>query len=90
MSPSERMSPVDTTWLRMDRPNNLMTIVGVMVLEGPVRIARLEKTLAERMLAYPRFRQRAVVGPAGAFKRCFRHRNSFGDPKRDRLEESTR
>ena len=32
----ERMSSVDTTWLRMDRPNNLMMIVGVWMLEGPV------------------------------------------------------
>lgn len=27
----ERMSAVDTAWLRMDRPTNLMMIVGVMV-----------------------------------------------------------
>jgi diacylglycerol O-acyltransferase / wax synthase len=67
MSHSEKMSSVDTAWLRMDRPNNLMMIVGVMVLEGPVRIAKLEKLLAERMLLYRRFRQKAVVGPAGAF-----------------------
>jgi diacylglycerol O-acyltransferase / wax synthase len=67
MSHSEKMSPVDTTWLRMDRPNNLMVIVGVMALEGPVRIAKLEQMLAERMLTYRRFRQRAVVGPSGAF-----------------------
>ncbi len=36
MSHRERMSSVDTTWLRMDRPNNLMMIVGVWMLEGPV------------------------------------------------------
>ena len=36
MSHRERMSSVDTTWLRMDRPTNLMVILGVWMLEGPV------------------------------------------------------
>ena len=40
MSRSERMSPVDTWWLRMDRPHNLMTIVTVWILEGPVALDR--------------------------------------------------
>ena len=48
MSHSERMSPVDTTWLRMDRPHNLMMIVAVWMLEGPVALDRLENQLAER------------------------------------------
>ncbi|MGZ6010108.1 MAG: wax ester/triacylglycerol synthase family O-acyltransferase, partial [Rhizomicrobium sp.] len=58
MSNSERMTPVDTTWLRMERPANLMVIVGVLVLAGPVDLARLETALADRLLAIPRFRQR--------------------------------
>lgn len=57
MSNSERMAPVDTTWLRMERPTNLMVIVGVLVLQGPVDVARLEAALADRLLAIPRFRQ---------------------------------
>ncbi|MFO1117987.1 MAG: wax ester/triacylglycerol synthase family O-acyltransferase [Beijerinckiaceae bacterium] len=61
------MSPVDVAWLRMDRPNNLMVIVGVMVLEGPVDVAKLTKKLGERICAYRRFRQRAMVNAAGAF-----------------------
>ena len=48
MSRSERMSPVDTTWLRMDRPTSLMIIVGVWLLEGPIAINRLEAQLARR------------------------------------------
>lgn len=67
MSHSERMSPVDTAWLRMDRPNNLMMITGVMTLGGPVDVKALQIALAERMLAHKRFRQRAVTTPAGAF-----------------------
>lgn len=67
MPHAERMSPVDIAWLRMDRPNNLMVIVGVMVLEGPVEVAKLTKKLGERILAYRRFRQRVIVNSAGSF-----------------------
>ena len=65
MSNSERMAPVDTTWLRMERPTNLMVIVGVLVLAGPVDTGRLETTLAKRILAIPRFRQRAETRSTG-------------------------
>jgi WS/DGAT/MGAT family acyltransferase len=57
MSDGKRMSPVDTTWLRMDRPNNRMVIVGVIILREPVDLDRVERTLAARLLAYDRFRQ---------------------------------
>ncbi|MGO4574178.1 wax ester/triacylglycerol synthase domain-containing protein [Microvirga sp. 2TAF3] len=52
------MSAADTTWLRMDRPNNLMQIVGVLELEPPVNLDRLEQLLGERLLRIDRFRQR--------------------------------
>ena len=67
MSSSERMAPVDTTWLRMDRPNNFMVIVGVLVLAGPVDMDRLETSLAERLLGYHRFRQRVETLPTGTW-----------------------
>ncbi|ADP69767.1 acyltransferase, WS/DGAT/MGAT [Rhodomicrobium vannielii ATCC 17100] len=57
MSKAERVSAVDTTWLRMDRPSNPMVIVGVLILEGPLDLNTLEATLCERFLAIPRFRQ---------------------------------
>ncbi|WP_333824028.1 wax ester/triacylglycerol synthase family O-acyltransferase [Pinisolibacter sp.] len=60
MARGERMSPVDTTWLRMDRPNNPMVIVGVIKLAGPVDPRELAATLAERLLVYRRFGQKAV------------------------------
>jgi diacylglycerol O-acyltransferase len=60
----ERMSSVDTAWLRMDRPSNLMMICGVLVLADRVALGRLRATLAERFLSFRRFRQR-VVRPAG-------------------------
>lgn len=65
MTRGERMSPVDTTWLRMDRPNNPMVIVGVIKLTGPVDPSELAALLAERLLAYRRFRQKAVPRAGG-------------------------
>jgi len=64
---SERMSPVDTTWLRMDRPVNRMVIVGVMKLAPPIDLERLEQTLATRLLSYPRFRQKVEENATGSF-----------------------
>src|SRR5271166_2520227 len=67
MSARERMSPVDTTWLRMDRPHNLMMIVAVWVVEGPVALDRLENQLAERYLTYRRYRQKVEFAPGGPY-----------------------
>ena len=69
MSRSERMSPVDTWWLRMDRPPNLMTIVAVWILEGPVALNRLEKQLGERHLTYRRYRQKVEFARGGLYWR---------------------
>jgi WS/DGAT/MGAT family acyltransferase len=65
MARNERMDPVDITWLRMDRPANPMTIVGVLTLAGPVDVGRLEATLAKRILAFDRFRERVEARAAG-------------------------
>ena len=54
------MSSVDTAWLRMDRPHNLMMICGVLMFDGPVAFARLRRLVDERFLVFRRFRQRAV------------------------------
>lgn len=67
IAPSERMDPVDVTWWRMDRPANLMVIIGVLMLAGPVDIARLEHTLAQRLLAFRRFGQRVETSGAGTW-----------------------
>jgi WS/DGAT/MGAT family acyltransferase len=64
----ERMAPVDTAWLRMDRENHLMAIKGVVVLEARLTRAALERLLTERMLhQFPRFMQRAVQDDHGAW-----------------------
>ena len=68
MSKRERISSVDTAWLRMDRPTNLMMIVGVLMFDGPLDFARLRRTVAARLVApYSRFRQKALVETAGAW-----------------------
>src|SRR5437762_11574256 len=62
----ERLSAVDTAWLRMDRPSNLMMISGVLIFRERVALARLKKTLTDRFLRFERFRQRPVQTPAGS------------------------
>ena len=63
----EPMSRVDTAWLRMERATNLMMITGVMMFETPMDIQTLRRVVEQRFLAYPRFRQKAVETPAGAW-----------------------
>jgi WS/DGAT/MGAT family acyltransferase len=63
----ERMSSVDTAWLRMDTPTNLMMIVGVMMFDGPPDLARIRRTLDARLSRYARFRQRVLQDPSGAY-----------------------
>jgi WS/DGAT/MGAT family acyltransferase len=67
MSKRERISPVDTAWLRMDRPTNLMMIVGIMMFDGAMDYARLRRTLEARLLPYRRFRQKVVHDATGAW-----------------------
>ncbi|MCB1941678.1 MAG: wax ester/triacylglycerol synthase family O-acyltransferase [Candidatus Accumulibacter sp.] len=67
MTSRQRVSHVDTAWLRMDRPENLMQIVGVMIFVGRVDAERLRRTLAHRLSRYRRFRQLAVHDADGAW-----------------------
>jgi len=63
----ERMSSVDTAWLRMDRPSNLMMICGVLIFGEHLTLARLKAKLSDRFMRFKRFRQRAVQAPTGAY-----------------------
>ena len=63
----EPISKVDTAWLRMEQPTNLMMINGVFTLDGPLDYARLLETIEQRFLTFRRFRQKAVDGPRGAY-----------------------
>lgn len=62
----ERMSKVDTAWLRMDNEANLMMITGVWTLRPRVRYQDLCLRIQERLLHYDRFRQRVEHDTAGA------------------------
>ena len=64
---SERISGIDTAWLRMERPTNLMMITGVMIFAERLDYERLREVIETRFLKYRRFTQRAVQKTAGAF-----------------------
>ncbi len=59
----EKISAVDTAWLRMDRPGNLMMICGVLFFRERVDFRRLRAVIEERLLQFDRFRQRPVQTP---------------------------
>nr|WHW29677.1 putative wax ester synthase/acyl-CoA:diacylglycerol acyltransferase [uncultured bacterium] len=63
----EPLSKVDTAWLRMEEPTNLMMITGIMLLSEPMNIERFKTTIERRFLSFKRFRQRAVDNPRGAY-----------------------
>src|SRR5512141_2461034 len=57
---AEPMSNVDTAWLRMESPTNLMMITGVWMLGRRLSLKTLKRVITSRFLAYRRFRQKAV------------------------------
>jgi diacylglycerol O-acyltransferase / wax synthase len=57
---SQRMSRVDTAWLRMDSDVNLMMIVGVWLLRPALDPMALRRRLESKLLSYERFRQKVV------------------------------
>ncbi|HVJ62261.1 MAG TPA: wax ester/triacylglycerol synthase family O-acyltransferase [Tahibacter sp.] len=62
----DAMSKVDTAWLRMESPTNLMMITGVLMFDDRLELSALKKILADRFLAYRRFRQKAVDSGSSA------------------------
>jgi diacylglycerol O-acyltransferase len=62
----ERMSRVDTAWLRMDNDVNLMMIVGVWLLTPGVGYDALCARVQDKLLKYDRFRQKVVTDAMGA------------------------
>ena len=63
---AERMSRVDTAWLRMDNDVNLMMIVGVWLLAPAITLAALRERIQAKLLKYERFSHRAVADAMGA------------------------
>ncbi len=62
----ERMTKVDTAWLRMDSPSNLMMILGVWIIKPGVSYKATCERIEERLLKYPRFGQRVQMDATGA------------------------
>jgi hypothetical protein len=62
----ERMSRVDTAWLRMDTEANLMMIVGVWLIEPQLSMADLRERVESALLRYGRFKQKVVEDTMGA------------------------
>ena len=63
---AERMSRVDTSWLRMDNDVNLMMIVGVWLVEPRITLAQLRARIADKLLKYERFQRKVVLDAMGA------------------------
>lgn len=54
------LSSVDTAWLRMEHPTNLMMITGILTFAEPLSYGGLYRTVEQRLLQFDRFRQRIV------------------------------
>jgi diacylglycerol O-acyltransferase / wax synthase len=67
MGKRERMSSVDTAWLRMDSAGNLMVIVGIYELAGVLDAERLRDLLTRRFASHFRMRARVVQDPTGYY-----------------------
>jgi len=67
MGRRERMSSIDTAWLRMDSQANLMQIIGVYEFAGRIDYERLRHLYEERFLPHERFRSRVVQDATGYY-----------------------
>lgn len=54
------LAEVDSAWLRMDDPTNLMVVTGVMITDAPVPFEDIRDVVVARLLKFRRFRQRVV------------------------------
>jgi diacylglycerol O-acyltransferase / wax synthase len=59
----KRISLADYAWLRMDDPNNLMVITGLMTFDAPLDYERFKYTVEHSFLRFERFRQRINLPP---------------------------
>ena len=62
----EKMSTVDTAWLRMDSDGNLMMIVAVLMFDKPMDMKRFRYAIETRFLKYSRFRSRVARDMTGS------------------------
>jgi diacylglycerol O-acyltransferase / wax synthase len=62
----EKMSTVDTAWLRMDSDGNLMMIVAVLMFDKPMDMRRFRHAMETRFLKYSRFRSHVTRDMTGS------------------------
>ncbi len=67
MTRREKIPAVDTAWLRMDHPENLMMICGVLCFRERVAFEAMRTVVAKRFLHFKRFLQRPVQLQAAAY-----------------------
>jgi WS/DGAT/MGAT family acyltransferase len=63
----EAMRKVDTAWLRMESPSNLMMITGLMFLDKLPDYQVFLQMIEKNFLKYRRFKQKAVISSAGTY-----------------------
>ena len=63
----ESMRKVDTAWLRMESPSNLMMITGMMFLDKLPIYTEFLDMIEKNFLSYRRFKQKAVVNSTGTY-----------------------
>lgn len=61
----ERLSLIDTAWLHMESPTNLMVVGSVAFFDEPIDREQLLSTLKVRLLQHPRFSERIQDSPVG-------------------------
>ncbi len=61
----EPVSKVDTAWWHMESPVNHMVVTSVLLFDRPLQRARVRALFDDRMLRFPRFRQRIVTSLRG-------------------------
>lgn len=66
----KKFSFTDYAWLRMDEPDNLMIITGLMTFDAPLDFERLKSLIETSLLRFRRFRQR-VAPPKPPFMRPY-------------------
>jgi diacylglycerol O-acyltransferase / wax synthase len=59
-STTKPLSAVDSAWLHMEDPTNLMMVTGIALLDGASDHERYRQTIAARLLTLDRFRMRVV------------------------------
>jgi WS/DGAT/MGAT family acyltransferase len=73
----EPLSNVDTAWLRMEIPTNLMMISGIMTFSEPLSYERLLAVVEKRLLIFKRFKRKVAAPPTSVGQYYFEDDPNF-------------